>query len=60
MSAGVLRDAGEVLLDTEDARFADDPEPPRIDKAEATIEFSRPGAVLIFCGWGGTTSGDSR
>ena len=47
VSAGVLRDAGELLLDTEDARFAEDPTPPRIDRADGTIEFSRPGAVVF-------------
>jgi maltooligosyltrehalose trehalohydrolase len=36
-----------VVLSTEDARFAPDPQPVRVDTASATITFQRPGAVLL-------------
>ena len=34
-------------LDTEDADFADDPQPPTIDAAAGRIDFRRPGALIF-------------
>jgi maltooligosyltrehalose trehalohydrolase len=39
--------AGAVLLDTEDAAFAGDPRPIRIDHETGAIDFARPGALLL-------------
>ena len=50
VSTDALRGATEGLLDTEDAAFAEDPKPPRIDASAGTIEFQRPGAIVFFCG----------
>jgi hypothetical protein len=52
VSATVLRDLRELVLDTEDVAFAADPKPPIVDAAAGAIEFSRPGALLFFCGRG--------
>jgi maltooligosyltrehalose trehalohydrolase len=60
VNAGVQCGAREVLLDTEDPEFAEDPTPPRIDADTGAIEFARPGAVLILCGGGGTTAAERR
>jgi maltooligosyltrehalose trehalohydrolase len=35
------------VLDTEDAAFAEDPRPPRVDDGAGTIAFQRPGAVIF-------------
>jgi maltooligosyltrehalose trehalohydrolase len=35
------------VLDTEDAAFAVEPRPPRIDAGAGTIDFARPGAVIF-------------
>jgi len=35
------------LIDTEDAAFADNPQPIVVDKASGTIAFTRPGAVVL-------------
>ena len=35
------------LIDTEDAAFAADPQPPAIDRAAGTITFARPGALVL-------------
>ena len=36
-----------ILLNTEDPQFADAPAPIRFDRERGTLEFSRPGAVLL-------------
>ena len=43
-----VKDAGTILLNTEDEAFAVDPAPIRIDPSAGTIEFARPGAVLFL------------
>jgi hypothetical protein len=37
----------QLMLDTEDERFALDPTPPTIDYAAGTVDFRRPGAVIL-------------
>jgi maltooligosyltrehalose trehalohydrolase len=39
--------SGDILLDTEDPQFADDPHPIRLDRERGTVAFARPGAVLL-------------
>ena len=43
-----LREARHhTILDTEDAAFADDPCPPRIDTRSGSVAFTRPGALIL-------------
>jgi maltooligosyltrehalose trehalohydrolase len=37
----------ELILDTEDRLFAPDGEPPRISLASSTVQFARPGAIVL-------------
>jgi maltooligosyltrehalose trehalohydrolase len=41
-------DGWHVRLTTEDAEFAPDPQPPRVDLTRGTIDFVRPGAVVLY------------
>jgi maltooligosyltrehalose trehalohydrolase len=47
VSVPALRGGGRPILDTEDAAFAVEGRPPRIDAEAATIEFQRPGALIV-------------
>ena len=38
---------GNVIQTTEDPLFANDPQPIRIDARARTIEFTRPGAIIL-------------
>jgi maltooligosyltrehalose trehalohydrolase len=43
-----LTAAHETRLDTEDAAFASDPHPARVDRARRVVEFARPGALVFM------------
>jgi maltooligosyltrehalose trehalohydrolase len=48
VGAPELTESGwQVALDTEDAAFALDPAPPRVDYAGGAVHFRRPGAVVL-------------